>query len=86
MTAGSQRVVRSLWRPTFSMRRRRKREVRKAPPRIETRTKAVRAEVLNAVGCAGAALAYVPETAVPPNRPPPRAPLEGRFAPGRVGE
>lgn len=38
-------------------------------PRIETRSEVVPAEMLNAAGIAGAALAYVPETAVPPEPP-----------------
>jgi polyphosphate glucokinase len=40
-------------------------------PRIETRTRVVPAEMLNEAGIAGAALAYVRETPVRPNRRPP---------------
>ncbi len=38
-------------------------------PRIETRTEVVPAQMLNAAGIAGAALAYVPESPVPPEPP-----------------
>jgi polyphosphate glucokinase len=38
-------------------------------PRIETRTKVVPAKMLNTAGIAGAALAYIPETAVSPRLP-----------------
>jgi polyphosphate glucokinase len=38
-------------------------------PRIETRSEIVPAEMFNAAGIAGAALAYVPEASVPPEPP-----------------
>lgn len=45
-------------------------------PQIKTRTEIVPAEMLNAAGIAGAALAYVPEASVPPE--PPAATLHQR--------
>jgi polyphosphate glucokinase len=45
-------------------------------PQVKTRTEIVPAEMLNAAGIAGAALAYVPEASVPPE--PPAATLHQR--------